>query len=58
MHVYAEAVARYVGFQVDGEVEAALVRVQERHHNRLVDEVVELLHDDDELMDARTQEEL
>ena len=25
---------------------------------RYVDEVVELLHDDDELMDARTQEEL
>lgn len=55
MYIYEEAMARYAGSQIDNEIEAAMVAVQDKHHNRLVNEVVGLLHE--ELMEARCQEE-
>jgi hypothetical protein len=46
VYIYEEALARYRGSNVDAEIEAAMMRVQEKHHNRLVNDVVELLHDE------------
>lgn len=54
MFIYEEAAARYVG-RTDPEVEAAMLRVQDKHHNRLVNEVMDLIHE--ELMDARDAKE-
>ncbi|MDO8879983.1 MAG: hypothetical protein Q7W44_04165 [Coriobacteriia bacterium] len=55
MYIYEEAQARYAGPHVTDEIESAMVRVQEKHHDRLVNEVVGLLHE--EIMGARLTSE-
>ncbi|MDZ4181028.1 MAG: hypothetical protein U1E29_17645 [Coriobacteriia bacterium] len=53
MFIYEEALARYAGPHVTPELEAAMLRIQEEHHDQIVREVMSKLHDT--LMDGREE---
>lgn len=55
MYIYEEAMARYAGAHVDAEIESAMVRVQDKHHTQLVNDVMNLLHE--ELIVARLEKD-